>query len=73
MKKFKNITTCPTENDVFLFINMATTSVPSKHAPNFITNPTPIPRSNPPNTVAKRTSFVSSGTGLSSSNKRDNK
>lgn len=47
MKKFKNITTCPTENDVFLFINMATTSVPSKHAPNFITNPTPIPRSNP--------------------------
>ena len=57
---------------MFLFIKIATTSVPSRHAPNLITKPTPIPSNNPPNTVAKSISLVSSGTGLNCSSNTEN-
>ena len=42
------------------------------YTPNLITKPTPIPSNNPPNTVAKSISLVSSGTGLNCSSNTEN-
>ena len=51
---------------------MATVSTPSKQAPYLITNPTPIPRSIPPNTVASSTSLVTTSTCLNISSNTEN-
>ena len=55
-------TICPTENDVFLLITIATLSVPSTQPPKWITIPTPIPYIAPPNTVASNISSTNAGT-----------
>ena len=62
MNILNNIIICPVEKDVFLFIIIATDSVPSRHPPLLITSPTPIPRIIPPYIVASKISSVNSFT-----------
>ena len=58
MKKLKNMTISPTENDDRLSIQIATISVPSVDPPFLMTMPTPSPMIIPPKIVDRKGSFV---------------